>query len=186
MTTLLSQIEQQPYSLDIAVSRKRELDGKFFGRRQLAKRIQQPAISPVENPKPAAKARLCGSPWIISEGIKIQPDWQLVEEFIGDVSQIKREVAAKYRVGINEIDSKRRHKRLVQARQEIFWRAKRETTASFPEIGRRVGGKDHTTVLHGVRRYEHWRRVKAGLETVEPRQFSIADIDLIIPLEAGE
>lgn len=186
MTTLLSQIEQQPYNLDIAVSRKRELDGKFFGRKHIARRIRQPRIEPVENPKPAVKARLCGDPWVVHNGIRIRPDWQLVEEFVGDVSQIKREVAAKYRVGINEIDSKRRHKRLVQARQEIFWRAKRETTASFPEIGRRVGGKDHTTVLHGVRRYEQWRRVKAGLETVEPRQFSIADINLIIPLEEGE
>ena len=181
--TILSQIEQQPYNLDIAVSRKKELDGKFFGRKQLAKRIQRPVISPVENPKPAVKARLCGDQWVVHNGIKIRPDWQLVEEFVGDVSQIKREVAAKYRVGINEIDSKRRHKRLVQARQEIFWRAKRETTASFPEIGRRVGGKDHTTVLHGVRRYEQWRRVKAGLEAAHSTP---ADFSLIISLEAGE
>ena len=183
MTTILSQIEQQPYNLDIAVSRKKELDGKFFGRNQLARRIQQPRIEPVENAEPVMKAKLCDNAWVISNGIRIRPDWQLVEEFVGDVSQIKREVAAKYRVGINEIDSKRRHKLLVQARQEIFWRAKRETTASFPEIGRRVGGKDHTTVIHGVRRYEQWRRVKAGLETVNSTP---ADFSLIIPLEAGE
>jgi hypothetical protein len=41
-----------------------------------------------------------------------------------------------------------------KARQILFWIAKTYTSYSFPEIGRRSGGRDHSTVIHGVRRVQ--------------------------------
>lgn len=59
---------------------------------------------------------------------------------------------------IAELRSKQRMKPLVLARQFAYWRCKKETGQSLPEIGRRfkdgTGKRDHTTVLHGVRKIE--------------------------------
>lgn len=77
---------------------------------------------------------------------------------------IAREVCEKYRISKAEFISHRRQKTLVQARQEFYWRARQETTKSFPEIGRYCGDRDHTTVLYGARNYERMMRVKAKLE----------------------
>lgn len=58
------------------------------------------------------------------------------------------------RLGVSEIDiqSARRTKRIALARHVAMYVARTLTTASYPEIGRRIGRRDHTTVIHGVRR----------------------------------
>lgn len=73
---------------------------------------------------------------------------------------IMREVCAKH--GIDRIDfiSPRRVRRLCAARMEFYWRCKQETTLSYPQIGRICGRRDHTTVLHGARKYQE--RIDAG------------------------
>lgn len=74
--------------------------------------------------------------------------------------EIVVEVAAKHNVSVLEILSVRRNKPIVRARQEACWRMKMETTMSLPKIGLRLGGRDHTTVLHSIRR--HAALVAAG------------------------
>jgi len=50
-----------------------------------------------------------------------------------------------------EIISERRNKQVVKARHAIMYWAIRQTRFSLPQVGHRLGGKDHTTVMHGVR-----------------------------------
>ena len=59
--------------------------------------------------------------------------------------------------GISEIEllSERRTNHVVTARHVLYWICKELTPYSYPEIGRRLGGRDHTTILHGVRKIEH-------------------------------
>ncbi|MGE8129042.1 helix-turn-helix domain-containing protein [Methylobacterium sp. NPDC080182] len=57
-------------------------------------------------------------------------------------------------ITVTDIRSDRRQANVVKARQILFYVARTLTTYSLPEIGRRSGGKDHTTVLHGVRRVQ--------------------------------
>jgi chromosomal replication initiator protein len=45
----------------------------------------------------------------------------------------------------------------ARPRQIAMYLSKQLTTRSLPEIGRRFGGRDHTTVIHGVRRIEDLR-----------------------------
>ena len=71
--------------------------------------------------------------------------------------RILREVAEKHGVTVNDILSPRRSNPIVHARQEAAWRMKTETAFSYPEIGRRMGGKDHTTIMWAVKRYEEMR-----------------------------
>lgn len=90
------------------------------------------------------------------------PDW-LNPPGVKSIAQIRREVCRKYGIAETEILADRREKRLVIPRHEIFWRARKESRCSLPQIGRLMGGRDHSTVLHGCRNYERLRRIKAGL-----------------------
>lgn len=73
---------------------------------------------------------------------------------------ICEDVARKHRTTFLELRSHRRHRAVNLARQEAMWRCRHETTASLPMIGRVLGHRDHTTILHGVRR--HQARIDAG------------------------
>ena len=62
--------------------------------------------------------------------------------------------------GLKQVDliSERRTRSVARPRQAAMWLAKKLTTRSLPDIGRRFGGRDHTTVLHAVRRIEALRQ----------------------------
>lgn len=66
---------------------------------------------------------------------------------------ICRRICRALKVNKEELLSNRRNKEVTFARQAIFYWARRRTRLSFPDIGRRMGDKDHTTVLHGCRVY---------------------------------
>lgn len=70
------------------------------------------------------------------------------------MNRILEEVAEKHGVTVRDIKSDRRRRALVVARQEAMWRAYNETSHSLPTVGKLMGGKDHATVLHGIRRHE--------------------------------
>ena len=59
--------------------------------------------------------------------------------------------------------SERRNRAVARPRQAAMWLAKQLTTRSLPDIGRRFGGRDHTTVLHAVRRIEALRAEDSAL-----------------------
>ena len=63
------------------------------------------------------------------------------------------ESAKKHGIQSSVIFGRGRRSRAVLARQEAFWRAYNETGASLTEIGR-FWDRDHTTILHGIRRHE--------------------------------
>jgi hypothetical protein len=67
--------------------------------------------------------------------------------------QIIREVVEKHGIRVWELKSGRRAHEVVLARQEACYRLRVERKMSLPEIGRRLGGRDHTTVLHGCRQH---------------------------------
>lgn len=66
---------------------------------------------------------------------------------------IARDVAAKHGLPLSDLMSIRRNRTAVAARHEAFWRCRMETTLSLPQIGHRFGGRDHSTVLHGLRKH---------------------------------
>jgi chromosomal replication initiator protein len=70
------------------------------------------------------------------------------------IEDILRIVSRHYKVPRNELLSSRRSRDVVRPRQIAMYLAKALTSRSLPEIGRRFGGRDHTTVLHSVRKVE--------------------------------
>lgn len=65
-----------------------------------------------------------------------------------------------YGFSIEELKGPRRTKGVVTARQHAMWLMAQQPHLSLPQIGRFLGGRDHTTVLWGVRR--HQERIDAG------------------------
>ena len=70
------------------------------------------------------------------------------------IEDILRIVSRHYKVPRNDLLSSRRSRDVVRPRQIAMYLAKSLTSRSLPEIGRRFGGRDHTTVLHSVRKVE--------------------------------
>jgi hypothetical protein len=71
--------------------------------------------------------------------------------------RIATEVGRSHGVSLKQMQSHRRDKRFVRARQEAMYRMKTETLMSFPAIGRKFN-RDHTTVLYSIRKYEERMR----------------------------
>jgi chromosomal replication initiator protein len=70
------------------------------------------------------------------------------------VDDIQKAAAEHFGLKQSDLLSERRTRAVARPRQAAMWLAKQLTTRSLPDIGRRFGGRDHTTVLHAVRRIE--------------------------------
>jgi chromosomal replication initiator protein len=70
------------------------------------------------------------------------------------IDEIQRAVCEYYRIDRSEMSSKRRARAVVRPRQVAMYLAKVMTPRSYPEIGRKFGGRDHSTVIHAVRLVE--------------------------------
>ncbi len=73
------------------------------------------------------------------------------------VDDIQKATAEHFSLKQADLISERRNRAIARPRQAAMWLAKQLTTRSLPDIGRRFGGRDHTTVLHAVRRIDELR-----------------------------
>lgn len=71
-----------------------------------------------------------------------------------NVEQIIERVAARYGLTVAELRSKDRHKSIARARHVAFWVLRQTRKMSFPELGRAMGKRDHTTAMNAVRSIE--------------------------------
>jgi len=87
------------------------------------------------------------------------------------MDDIEEAVASRFHVKIAELKSRRRSKTLVYPRQIAMYLCRELTDASFPEIGRHFGGKDHTTIIHACKQITKAREtdgtLKATLESLK-------------------
>ncbi len=74
------------------------------------------------------------------------------------VTEIAEAVAAVYMIGVADITGRERTKAVAEARLAVYVIARRCTRLSFPEIGTALGGRDHTTVMSGLKSAEQLRR----------------------------
>jgi chromosomal replication initiator protein len=87
-----------------------------------------------------------------AQGI-LRPHLSVTERKV-TVDQIQKTVAEHYNLKQADLISERRARAVARPRQVAMWLAKQVTVRSLPDIGRRFGGRDHTTVLHAVRRID--------------------------------
>ena len=70
------------------------------------------------------------------------------------IDQIQKKVAEHFNVKISDMHSARRSRTVARPRQIAMFLAKNLTTRSLPEIGRKFGGRDHTTVIHAIKKVQ--------------------------------
>ncbi len=70
------------------------------------------------------------------------------------IEDIQRKTAEYYKLDVRDFHSPQRARRVARPRQVAMYLSRKLTSRSLPEIGRRFGGRDHTTVLHACRRVE--------------------------------
>ena len=70
------------------------------------------------------------------------------------IDEIQRKTAEHYNIKMPDMHSARRARNVARPRQVAMYLAKQLTSRSLPEIGRKFGGRDHTTVMHAVRKIE--------------------------------
>ncbi|MDP2085061.1 MAG: chromosomal replication initiator protein DnaA [Gemmobacter sp.] len=70
------------------------------------------------------------------------------------IEEIQRKVAEHYNIRLSDMIGPKRLRAVARPRQVAMYLAKQLTPRSLPEIGRRFGGRDHTTIMHGVRKIE--------------------------------
>ncbi len=84
------------------------------------------------------------------------------------IEEIQKRVAEHFNIKLAEMSSARRSRAVARPRQIAMYLAKQLTARSLPEIGRKFGGRDHTTVMHAVRKVEELRGMDAAFaEDVE-------------------
>ncbi|MGB7242951.1 MAG: chromosomal replication initiator protein DnaA [Sulfitobacter sp.] len=74
------------------------------------------------------------------------------------VEEIQRKVSDHYNIRLSDMIGPKRLRSYARPRQVAMYLCKKMTSRSLPEIGRRFGGRDHTTVMHGVRRIEELKQ----------------------------
>jgi chromosomal replication initiator protein len=75
------------------------------------------------------------------------------------VEEIQRKVSEHYNIRLSDMIGPKRVRTYARPRQVAMYLAKSMTSRSLPEIGRRFGGRDHTTVMHGVKRIEELKAI---------------------------
>ncbi|MEY8827844.1 chromosomal replication initiator protein DnaA [Sedimentitalea sp. XS_ASV28] len=105
-------------------------------------------------------------------------DMELTQDCLADVlraserkitvEEIQRKVSDYYNIRLSDIIGPKRLRSYARPRQVAMYLAKQLTSRSLPEIGRRFGGRDHTTVMHGVKRIEELKVIDGQIaEDVE-------------------
>jgi chromosomal replication initiation ATPase DnaA len=116
--------------------------------RRAAWEAEQAELEAIKLRKAKAEAqRLAMRAELLAMGVILQPPYQRIEQRALAVFDISRK----------DLHGDRRARDIVMARQFVSYWAVRLTSLSLPQIGRLMGGKDHTTILHGKRIYPEKR-----------------------------
>ena len=101
-----------------------------------------------------AHADLVGRPVTIETTQELLRDLLRANDRRVTIDEIQRKVAEHFNMRIADMHSERRARAVARPRQVAMFLAKSLTQRSLPEIGRKFGGRDHTTVMHAVKKVE--------------------------------
>jgi chromosomal replication initiator protein len=115
-----------------------------------------------------AYANLVGRPLTLETTQEVLHDLLRANDRKVTIEEIQKQVAEHFNMRLSEMYSSRRARAIARPRQIAMYLAKQLTARSLPEIGRKFGGRDHTTVMHAVRRVEELKSTDGGFnEDVE-------------------
>ncbi|MCZ6455129.1 MAG: chromosomal replication initiator protein DnaA [Alphaproteobacteria bacterium] len=104
-----------------------------------------------------AQSTLVGRPVTLETTQEILRDLLRANDRRVTIEEIQKRVAEHFNIRLADMHSARRARAVARPRQVAMYLAKQLTARSLPEIGRKFGGRDHTTVMHAVRKVEELR-----------------------------
>ena len=108
------------------------------------------------------QASLIGQPVTLEATQDLLKDLLRANDRRVTIEEIQRKVAEHFNIKQADMQSPRRARQVARPRQVAMYLAKQLTTRSLPEIGRKFGGRDHTTVMHAVKKVEELCAADAG------------------------
>ncbi|WP_374442633.1 chromosomal replication initiator protein DnaA [Stella sp.] len=105
----------------------------------------------------SAHASLVGRPITIETAQEVLHDLLRANDRRITIEEIQKRVAEHFSIRMADMHSARRARAVARPRQVAMYLCKQLTPRSLPEIGRKFGGRDHTTVMHAVRKIEELR-----------------------------
>ena len=116
----------------------------------------------------AAHVQLVGRDITLESAHEVLHDLLRSHERRVTIDEIQKRVAEHFNIRLGEMTSDRRARAVARPRQVAMYLPKQLTTRSLPEIGRKFGGRDHTTVMHAVRKIDELKGTDPALaEDVE-------------------
>ena len=109
-------------------------------------------------------ASFVGKPVSLDMARDVLSDLLRAHERRATIEDIQRRVAEYYNVPLTDMLSERRAREIARPRQVAMYLSKQLTRRSLPDIGRKFGGRDHTTVIHAVKRIENLRADDKALD----------------------
>jgi len=115
-----------------------------------------------------AHSQLVGRPITLETTQEVLHDLLRANDRRVTIEEIQKRVAEHFNIKVSDMHSARRSRAVARPRQVAMYLAKQLTPRSLPEIGRKFGGRDHTTVMHAVRKVDELRAADASFaEDVE-------------------
>ncbi len=115
-----------------------------------------------------AHATLIGRPITLESSQELLHDLLRANDRRVTIEEIQKRVSEHFNVRVTDMHSARRARAVARPRQVAMYLSKQLTARSLPEIGRKFGGRDHTTVMHAVRKIEELKSTDPGFaEDVE-------------------
>ncbi|MFQ5783694.1 MAG: chromosomal replication initiator protein DnaA [Alphaproteobacteria bacterium] len=115
-----------------------------------------------------AHATLVGRPVTLETTQELLQDLLRANDRRVTIEEIQKRVSEHFNVRVADMHSARRARAVARPRQVAMYLAKQLTSRSLPEIGRKFGGRDHTTVMHAVKKVEQLSETDAAFaEDVE-------------------
>ena len=107
-----------------------------------------------------ALTRIIAHATLVGRAVSVESAQELLKDLLRandrsvTIEEIQRRVAEHYNIKLADMSSPRRARQVSRPRQIAMYLAKQLTTKSLPDIGRSFGGRDHTTVMHAVKKVE--------------------------------
>lgn len=152
---LLADIQSPDFETRCAILRKKAAEDGVSIPADVCQYIASNIVSNVRDLE-GALVRVCAFASLAKLPINIDVSREVLKEILIpakpdlSIEAIQGAVAEFYKIKIADLKSKRRHKNLAVPRQIAMYLCKKHLHASFPQIGTKFGGKDHSTVIHAV------------------------------------
>lgn len=172
---LIADLQQPDIETRIAILRKKSEDEGIIIEDDVVQLLATNLKSNIRELE-GALIRLGAYSSLIGQNITVDMAKIVLRDLLGTkkrvitIEDVQEAVATRFHVKIHDLKSKRRTKTLVYPRQIAMYLSRELTNASYPEIGRDFGGKDHTTIIHA------WKQVEKGLEKDNTLQATIESL----------